>query len=639
MRPPRNPFRLRAAEQIADDWTFLSLYEPGLLAFLPEDGLWDQRVVVRSSPGGGKTTLLRLFTPGPLRLLHAQSRDEALRELNGALVNRGALAPDGPRVAGALLSLAGKYAPLDQLTSIDDGQRLRAFLAMLNARVLLASVRAHLELAALRYPDDLSRLTLGPSSQSAPSGLEFPANGQAVYEWARQLEMNVARALSSLGPADQEQLPGDDELASLEVLGRGAISVDGQPTTARTLVMLDDVHRLSATQRDFLIDTLTARRAPTPVWIAERREALAPDVLLSLGAKEARDQIIVDIERYWREGGRRGAFESHALRVADRRTRLAPAATATSFATMLQRPDDRAYADVLGKVEERLVAATEGRSEFAAWIENRRDHYTNAREQAITLRALEIRIRRELARSQLSFDVFVRDEASLDELDSKREAANVRDAAELFLCREHDLPYYFGPERLAQLGSVNVDQFLDLAGDLFEELSGASVRRQSPSLTPVRQHQLVERAVKTMWNRFGTGVRDGNSVRGLLDGIGAYAADRTYEDTAPYAPGVTGVAIRRSQAEHLQAALTDQPASWEAQLARVLATLISQNLVTVRPSEAKGQRWAVYYLNRALCVRYRLPLGLGGWQPVSPDTLYGWSIGDRVRPSQPRLAA
>lgn len=149
----------------------------------------------------------------------------------------------------------------------------------------------------------------------------------------------------------------------------------------------------------------------------------------------------------------------------------------------------------------------------------------------------------------------------------------------------------------------------------------------------------MQDTVRAIWSRLGTSVENGGRIRALLDGIGEYAGERTYAPTAPYAPGVTGVALRLSQAEDLQRALREQPDSWEAELGRLLATLIAHNLVGVYPSEAKGQRWAVYYLNRALCVRYRLPLGLGGWQPVSPDTLHAWSKGDRVRSPQGRLAA
>jgi hypothetical protein len=66
MRESRNPFRLRRAESIDTDAAFLALFEPGILEVLPE-GHWSQSVhIVRSAAGGGKTSLLRLFTPNSL---------------------------------------------------------------------------------------------------------------------------------------------------------------------------------------------------------------------------------------------------------------------------------------------------------------------------------------------------------------------------------------------------------------------------------------------------------------------------------------------------------------------------------------------------------------------------------------------
>lgn len=639
MRPPRNPFRLRAAEQIDDDWTFLQLCEPGLFTLLPEEGLWDRRVIVRSSAGGGKTTLLRLFTPGPLRLLYTVGRNEPVAQLYREAQLRGALDHNGPKLAGALLSLAGKYAPLDQLTSLDAGHRLRTFLALLNARVLLAGLRAHLELVGLRYPDHLSRLrVLPPDRDTSAIKPQLPADGVAIYNWAKDLELQVAAALSSLGPPDEGTLAGDDELTCLEILGRGLIEIDGSVAQARTVVLLDDMHRLSPSQRAFLRDTLIARRSPTPVWIAERREGLTPTELLSPGARENRDTVTIDIEEHWR-GPRRSTFQRLALGVADRRTTLAPDVSGASFAAMLAGADDQPYAEILADVERQLLQAASGRREFADWIESRLDRHDNARDRTIDLRALQIRIERELAASQMSLDIFVRDEAALEELDQRREASNVREAAELFLSTEYDLAYFYGHERLTQLASANIDQFLDLAGDLFEELSGAAVVRRSVSLTPARQQQLLKSAVNEIWRGLGTSVEDGARIRSLLDGVGQYAAERTYRPSAPYAPGVTGVALRLSSAVELQTAVREQPGSWQAQLGRLLATLLAHNLVTVHPSEAKGQRWAVYYLNRAWCVRYALPLGFGGWQPVTAEMLFSWSRGDRVRAPQTTLVA
>lgn len=611
----------------------MRLFEPGLVDLLPNEGLWDRRVIVRSSAGGGKTTLLRVFTPGPLRVIHRNgSADEQTGELYHRLAERGVLERNGPTIAAALVSLAGKYTPLDQLRSIDEGTRLRAFLALLNVRVMLAALRGHLQTAELQYPDDLERISIDDDSDGEAGQI----TGLEILATARSLERRVAETLSSLSAQDGQTLPGEDYLRSLESLSEGRIAIDGAPVSARTVVLLDDVHRLSAAQRTLLLDTLLAERTPTPVWVAERREALTPEELLSDGAKDDRDRVIIDIEQFWR-GSRRRHFQRLVAGVADRRMTLAPDTPDSSFAAMLSGAEEKDWARVLSQVEERMIAAAKGRNEFASWVESRLKQDLTARERAIGMRSLEIRIQRELMSKQLTMDLLVRDEAALSELEQRREASDLREAAELFLCTDYELPFYFGEERLAQLAFANVDQFLDFGGDLFEELSGMSgttVLRTNVSLSARRQEELVSRAVKRIWDELGSGVEDGSRVRSLLDGIGTYCAERTYLPNAPYAPSVTGVALRRTQAEELQEACSASPDSWQGRLSRILGTLIAHNLVTVQSSEGKGQHWAVFYLNRAWCVRHRLALSYGGWQSTSPEQLWSWAQGNAVRSQQ-----
>jgi hypothetical protein len=630
VRPPRNPFRLRTSEQIDDDWRFVDLYEAGLVDLLPKEGLWDRRVIVRSSPGGGKTTLLRLFTPGPLRIVHRNgARHEQTSDLYQRLSHRDAIDRSGPRIAAALVPLAGKYAPLDQLASIDEGARQRIFLALLNSRILLGSLRAHLQTASLRFPDDLEKISVKGGLGAEP---REPTNGLEILAAASALEGHVAKALSSLRAPEEEKLPGVDELSALAELGPGRISVEGREVRARSVVLLDDVHQLSARQRKLLMGIILAERTPTAVWVAERREALTPEELLAEGAKEDRDRVTIDIEQYWRRS-RKGAFKRLVEGIADRRMSLSLYTPGSSFQAMLRDIDEAAWARVLPEVEAGMIEAAEGRREFEAWVEVQLKKEATARERAIGMRSLQIRIARELSARQLTMDVLMRDEEALHALEQRREASNLREAAELFLSDEFNLPFYYGAERLAELASANLDQFLDLGGDLFEELagiSGSAVLSRDVSLVASRQQELIERSVKGMWNQLGSAVESAARVRGLLDGIGAYCAERTYLPNAPYAPAVTGVALRRSEAEELQRVGRAGEQSWQAELARTLGILLANNLLTVQASEAKGQRWAVFYLNRALCVRYRLALGYGGWQACSPEQLRLWAEGDAV---------
>src|SRR5437867_1952856 len=135
MREPRNPFRLRASEHIESDATFLRLFEPAMLDLLPKEQLWERVRILRSAPGGGKTSLMRLFTPSVLLTLHAYRTREDCKELYGRMQDLGVIGESGPRLLGIMLSCSRNYATLSDM-EIDDARRERLLFGLLNARVI-----------------------------------------------------------------------------------------------------------------------------------------------------------------------------------------------------------------------------------------------------------------------------------------------------------------------------------------------------------------------------------------------------------------------------------------------------------------------------------------------------------------------
>src|SRR5438128_7998175 len=98
----RNAFKIRAADApIIETSQFLHLYCPLLLDQLQREDLFVPKlIVIRGSPGSGKSSLLRLFEGDTLLTIHsrgAQSSDQDLIERLGQL---GALSDLGPRILG-----------------------------------------------------------------------------------------------------------------------------------------------------------------------------------------------------------------------------------------------------------------------------------------------------------------------------------------------------------------------------------------------------------------------------------------------------------------------------------------------------------------------------------------------------------
>jgi hypothetical protein len=629
MREPRNPFRLRRAESIDTETAFLSLFEPGILDVIPAD-TWSESVhIFRSAAGGGKTSLIRLFTPGVLLALHARRAEDGLKELYQRLEELGAIDESGPRVLGVTLLCGPGYSMLNDL-DLDQGRKDRLLFGLLNARIVLAALRSALALRQLDFPRDLDRLTVAAvDSAGRLPGLSFPCSGRAAYDWAEQREASICESLDSFGPLRAERLPGDDNLAALSLMRADSLKIDGEPVAARTVLMMDDIHKLTTHQRSLLIQTVIETRSPVGVWIAERFEALSTPEMLGSGAHEGRDyEKPVELERYWR--GKSARFEKLTLKIADRRVRAAAETEVGSFRACVHESLDSTeweptFEKALAEVSARVHMLASADTRFRDWVAAREEEEGTLRERARSWRTLEILIQRELNRPQKSLfhSLVPLDE---EELKQKDDLA-VQQAAELFLAREYELPYYFGTERISRLASLNIQQFLGLAGEIFEEAAAAELLRRPTSLSPMRQHCLIKAAAKAVWDEIPRRVRHGREVRNFLDSVGRFARWYTYRPTAPNDRGVGGTAIRMSERALLldEANLRTRPD--HRRFADLLASALAHNLLVADldySCKNVKEKWMVLNLNRLLCVQFDLPLGYGLYKERPLQTLCQW---------------
>jgi len=134
-----NPFLERMSERTSDQ-EFVRLFSPKILERLAEDAFDGAVHIFRSPPGGGKTTLLRAFTPTALRAFwnarHVQEMTESYQRL---VANEILDEHDGPKLLGVLISSAAGYADLPPgATPTEAG----LFRALLDCRVVLRSLRS-----------------------------------------------------------------------------------------------------------------------------------------------------------------------------------------------------------------------------------------------------------------------------------------------------------------------------------------------------------------------------------------------------------------------------------------------------------------------------------------------------------------
>ncbi|MBZ5524803.1 MAG: hypothetical protein LAP21_21400 [Acidobacteriia bacterium] len=596
-----------------------------MLELLPSGSqLWDKPQVFRSAPGAGKSSLLRLFTPTVLLTLHAFRRDDDLKELYQKMAEMGVVSEEGPALLGVFLSCTRNYATLEDL-EFDPARKERLLFGLLNARIILAALRSTLALHRLDYPTDLARITLGPNViQAFETAFSARSTGEDLHRWASQLEGAVCDAIDSFGASDLKSLPGSDTFSALSLLQSNSLLIDQKPVAEHVLLLLDDVHHLTHRQRSRVLKVVAELRAGVGIWLAERFEALSADEMLSSGTSEGRDyEGEILLERFWRDHPRK--FETLLVNVADRRARAAVDVEISSLDSCLQASLDgpewtEKYESIIPTVRERVRKMVLGKSQFEAWLEAQENAEGNARDRAIKWRTLEILVNREVKREQGSFDFPL----SASEL-TERSDSQLKAAAELFLSQEFNLPYYFGTRKLATLASWNIEQFMRLAGDEFEEVVSSRTVRRAATLDAGRQDALLRVASTSLWNEIPRRARNGEKVLKLLESIGRFCRQRTYEPSASYDPGVTGIAISMQDRESLQDEDFLKRNPDYSMLAEVLAAAIANNLLEPRlDSKAKGSSWMVLNLNRLLCVTLDLPLGYGGWKEQHLRDLHTW---------------
>lgn len=617
----RNPFLLRASERIESDAGFLRLYSPLILDYfidnMDEDEFWNTFLFIRSSPGAGKSSLLRLFEPTSLlTLLNRKSGDE-FKEVFRKLKRLNAVSDDRINVLGVSLTFTRNYELLETFSTLPPGTRDRLFYSLLNSRIITASLRAVLSLARLRFPEDLHKIEFKYKDENLYfKKINVPCDGHVLYQWAAGIENAIYELLDSFLPVNPTSIEGHSELFSLEALRPDSILVEGRSLFARILFMLDDVHKLSAKQRESLISHLIEKRNNASIWLSERLEALN-----NLKTNRGRDYEELNLENYWKD--RESKFEKLLTSIALKRA--AESREDVEFALDAQQ-NELELADVYKEAKETLSDTiknlSSGTTRFDEWKKHLSQFEGTDQETCELSKQIEILINRNLAKSELALDYSL----SILELQEKMDEKVVQ-AARLFLSRQFNLPYYFGMSALAKISTNNVEQFLGFSAPLYERMLSLNLNQTSVSLSARDQDREIRKIANEKWKDLNKMIPDSTLVTRFLENFCNFCINETFRPTAPYAPGVNGFYIDATRTIKLineDEWLTNDIFT---DLQIVLNTCLAFNLLHVKEvmQGKKGQKKNIYYLNRWLCVKFGLALSYGGWRTKKPDELLRWT--------------
>lgn len=625
-----NPFYARAAEQLRDAHQFVSTFAAGALDMLPT-AAWDRLVILRSSPGAGKTSLMRLFTPDNLEWARRRMTQEPL---HGQLRALGAIDSDRSLKLGVLIDLDRDYRSLLDLPIPPDAAR-RLFFRLLDVRIMVGVLRSALLLSAQHFPDGVDRISLrlrDPYGRSAAVLERFGgADGTRILSYAQDTERVILRMLDALLATDISDIPGGhNELYSLQLLDDADLVLNDTVIEAQPLIMFDDGHRLDRSQRDALLGELRRRRPRLGRWYAERFEALSDQELLSDVGEEGRDIALVDLDAIARTGsndGRRfqkGRYDRLLADVARRRA----APVLTNYAQE-QRPfldllaDDRdavmpEHSDIITNLQARVTSLAAAEPRYDGWLHEARQK--TGWDAAVRWRELEVLILRDQSRQQ---DLF--GEALTEGDLTERSSSALREATALAIATEFRLPHYAGAQMVMRLGSHNAHQFLNLCGDLFAEMLVDISLGRTPQLSVDRQHRVLHRASEQFWEAIPRTIPNGRDVQAIVREIVEIARAENGKPRMPYPPGVTGTALSMGERQRLLD--PDYRAAHPAaeRLFAALASAVANNILHADLDySVKNSRYMVLYVNRLLCPRFDLPLGLGGFRERRLSEMMGW---------------
>lgn len=617
----RNAFKIRAADApIIETAQFLHLYCPLLLDQLQKDDLFVPKlIVVRGSPGSGKSSLLRLFETETLLEVHRRRSQPSDQDLVERLTELGILADSGPRALGLYIQCDSSLRDIANLPPEQPVERL--FNTFLDTRIIVLFLRAVQRLTeakCLSLPDTFTFQPL-PSGDAPPHLFSEPRSLQELVDSCTHIENDFGRLLNCF--------PGDPLPNSIQpharVYSLSYLALQLQNTALSDLlpiVMLDDVQELYPDQRQH-IRAEFMRRASVPRWLAVRTHVLGLENLISVeGAEQGREYREIPLDEIFQE--KPSVFGKFAANVVDRRLQYTDSLQQVrigDFKNLFREPAATVTADTARKAVDgiaiRISHVRRGTS-FEQKVKSRSEGYQDGGIPFSELVQIEqelIGFERQANKGQLSL---------LPDLDIPEiSSSKTEEAAWLFASRRCRHPYYWGFDTLTNVASGNVEQLLSTGAAFVDRMIYRAELDRDKAMSAKEQEDLFKRCANDYYSALEEKHRRGSAIRQLIDNLGLFFEEVTYRPYAPIAPGVNGFGLTRQQIEQ---AAGPSVQTRDAQVFReVLTNAVAGNVLSVRVTK-QGQAGAekiVFYFNRILCVRFRLPLYYGGWQPLPSDLL------------------
>ena len=609
----KNCFLLGHASSFNSDKDFIEALSARLLGYLDEKSLIGTTIIF-SVPGSGKSTLLKMLTPTVLQDINNQYENLKYKELYDLLHSIGVLDDGNINVIGTVTNMAeDNYRIIEDI--YENGRAISDFFALLSLRLIRRMIVAVCEAQGItEYA--LVKFRNIPEEYKVMYKDNF--NGKELYDWALTKEREICLSINNM-EEDHYVNTLFGSLSVFRLLETGNIIVNNNVINKKTLIMLDDCHTLSKKQRDYLRNTIFGMKSNAVIWMAERKSALTAKELFgeegaynryysTINLDETIDSSIRQSLKIWED-------------VSNRRVKMTypTEQLGTYLDSDSNTVEKNKWKIILLEVKERVGLLCKKRKRMYANIyeyveilvqDSKTDEF-----QAVMWKVLEIMVLRKENNPQYSLDIIPAYEIS----EYDEQLKTLQKIANFYLRKEYKLPLYYGTETIAMISSRNIYQYIEFAGALFDLRIALDIspRKSKKTVSTKEQDLVIKKLADRKWEMLDTQFVDGAVIKKLLSSIADLGVQSIQNGTASY-PGetFTGIGIKEN---YFQEMFKNEKYKVSIDLIR---KCLSNNFLLKRKISQNNETKTVFYLNRWICIKFRLPLSYGGWKTIGPEWIY-----------------
>jgi hypothetical protein len=510
----------------------------------------------------------------------------------------------------------------------------------LKSRLLKTFIQVKAALGWLRKLErvdvDLAKvqINLTPGMESHYSLLQVE-NTIHFREHGRRVEEDVLRIITSLLPPSESEL-GEmvanvpyDIFDCIESFTIPCIpGITDETITLRPMVILDDVHELHSKQFSDIDEWLRNREIKISRWVMTRVDAIGPEEFRKAvseadeeeyapGTTQNRDRVLKLLQGEKRD---RRIFRSISKDVCRRYFEQMPAIRRRGIETLgdCLNSDSLQIAkgdiDKLKQMNDNLIQeATFPKQTIEVLLNSLPDGLLEDERQAL----LHILLQRE-KRKTPQVDMFedaasdvILDEEDADDstvADDTEQSRRVKPAllvgASIQMTHLFGRPFYHSFERLSDASSDNIEQFINLAGSLVEEIETRILRGKKGQLDARQQHQILTRRAEDIIKQWD--FPHCESVRKLISFIGSRCVARTMEPNAPLGDGANAFGIPQDEMNRIN--------ETSPSLVPVIHYALAYNAISLRENySCKKRQWCLFQLGGIPNIANRLTLSRGGF--------------------------